>query len=76
VRGLEKEYEGRVEFRVLPAEGPEGKAAAERNGWKDALHGLECADPDGRVVVHLPGHAYGREEVRARVEALLEALGR
>ena len=68
---LEKEYEGRVRFEILTATSPEGRAATERNGWKDALHGLECLTPDGRVVSHLPGHNYGREEIRAKVEALL-----
>jgi hypothetical protein len=71
VGDLEKEYEGRVRFEILAATSPEGRAAAERNGWKDARHGLECLAPDGRVVGNLPGHNYGREEIRAQVEALL-----
>jgi hypothetical protein len=72
VRDLQKEYEGRVRFAIFSATSPEGRAATERNGWKDALHGLEVLAPDGRVVDHLPGHAYGREEIRARIEALLK----
>ena len=71
MRDLEKEYEGRVRFEILAATGPEGRAATERNGWKVALHGLECLTPDGRVASHLPGHRYGREEIREKVEALL-----
>ncbi len=72
MRGLEKEYQGRVEFRLDTATSAAGKAACERNGWGDALHGLEALAPDGRVVGHLPGHRYGRDEIVAQVEALLK----
>lgn len=76
MRDLEKKYEGRVAFEILSATSPEGRAATERNGWKDALHGLEALAPDGRVVGNLPGHNYGREEVLAQVEALLKEVPR
>ena len=71
-----KEYEGRIAFDILSATSPEGTAATKRNGWNDALHGLECVAPDGRVVGHLPGHDYGRDEVVAQVEALLKQTAR
>ena len=52
-------------------------AATERNGWTDALHGLEAVAPDGRTTGHLPGHAYGREQIVEKIEALLkESSGR
>jgi hypothetical protein len=76
VRDLQKEYEGRVAFEILAATGPEGRAATERNGWKDAQHGLEARTPDGKVAGHLPGHDYGAAEVRAQVESLLKASAR
>lgn len=72
MRDLQKEYEGRVRFSILSATSPEGRAATERNGWKDALHGLEALAPDGRVAGHLPGHDYGRERIVDLIEALLK----
>ena len=69
-------YRGKVVFEILPAGGEAGRAAVKRNGWDDALHGLEALAPDGRVVGNLPGHDYGREEVVAQVEALLKQTSR
>ena len=69
-------YKGRVSFDILPATSPEGEAARSRNGWNDALHGLEAVAPDGRVTGQLPGHDYGREQIVEQVEALLKASPR
>ena len=65
-------YKGRVSFDILSATSPEGQAATKRNGWNDALHGLEALTPDGRVTGQLPGHDYGREEIVGKVEDLLK----
>ena len=69
-------YKGRVLFEILSATSPEGQAATKRNGWNDALHGLEAVAPDGSVTGHLPGHDYGREQIVEQVEALLKASPR
>jgi hypothetical protein len=69
-------YRGRVSFDILSATSPEGQAATKRNGWNDALHGLECVAPDGRVTGQLPGHDYGRDEIVVKVEDLLEQAAR
>jgi hypothetical protein len=73
VRGLEKEFAGRVDFAYLPASGEEGQAALARNGWAKAKHGLEAVATDGHVTGHLPGHNFGEPEIRGQIETLLRA---
>jgi hypothetical protein len=71
VRGLEKEYAGRVKVEFDTASSDAGRAALERHGWQKAKHGLEGFKADGTVSGNLPGHAYGEAEIRAEFEKAL-----
>lgn len=71
MRELETEYEGKVAFRVENVNTEAGQAALERHAWGDKRHGLVVLDAAGEPVDHLPGHDYGKDEIRAKVEAVL-----
>ncbi len=68
---IAKEYEGRVQVSYGDAWTDEGKEAARKYGWDQALHGLVTLAPDGSTVGNLPGHNYGEAEIRAKFEELL-----
>ena len=70
---LGTEYEGRVTFTVEDVNTEEGQAAVEKYGWQDPKHGLVTLKPDGTMVGTLPGHRYGKDEIREKVEELLDA---
>jgi hypothetical protein len=70
---LEEEYGERVDFVVVPAE----ETARRRDeivafGFEELKHGLVAFDPAGVPQVTLPGHQFGKEEIRAAVETVLE----
>jgi hypothetical protein len=70
VRELEKEYEGRVRFEIVPVYGRE----QEVRGFDLGNHGLVGFDAGGNARVFLRGHQYGRAEVAAKVEELLRVV--
>jgi hypothetical protein len=72
VRELEQEYAGKVVFSVREVKSPEGAAAVEAYGWSDLKHGMVTFDASGKHVGDLAGHAYGKDEVQALVDALIE----
>ena len=72
MRELSEEYEGRVKLSVLPATGEEGLEARKSYGWHDELHGLVTLRPDGARVGDLPGHQFGKDEIKQKIEELLE----
>lgn len=71
---LAQEYEGRIEFVVIPAEETARRSQElDSYGFTAQRHGLVGFSSDGQVVAKLPGHAYGKEEIRAVAEQLLAA---
>jgi hypothetical protein len=72
VRELEREYEGRVDFVVIPADQTAKRAdEIEAFGFTDQKHGLVAFDGDRRPVVKMAGHAFGRAEIEAAIEKVL-----
>ncbi len=71
MRGLEKEYEGRLTVMIGEAQSEEGLAAKKTYGWDQNLHGLVVLDGDGEAVGDLEGHNYGADEIREKIEAAL-----
>ncbi len=72
MRELASEYEGRVQFNVIPAE----ETAARTDeiaefGFTALKHGLVGFAADGDVVVKLPGHEYGKPEIVDAAEKVL-----
>jgi len=76
VSELGEEYAGRIVVDVRDVNTDEGKAAVEKYGWQDPKHGLVTLSPVGEMVGTLPGHTYGKDEIRAKVEALLAATAK
>ena len=72
VRGLAPEYEGRIEFVVVPAEQTAQRGdEIELYGFTDLKHGLVGFTVGGDPLVKLPGHRFGEAEIRAACEQLL-----
>jgi hypothetical protein len=73
---LALEYEGRVEFVIVPADQTARRTAEiDAYGFTDQKHGLVGFGSDGRVLVKIPGHDYGKPRVREAVETVLAAEG-
>ncbi len=68
---LEKEYEGRVTFSIIPCRSEEGVEAKARNGWEEYIHGLEARDATGALVGQIEGHQFSREDMVAKVKLAL-----
>lgn len=71
---LAQEYEGRVEFNVISAE-ETAKAGKEIEsfGFTDQRHGLVAFSSKGEALVKLPGHQFGKAEIKTAVETVLAA---
>ena len=69
---LAAEYEGVVEFEVIPAEETANRGdEIDLYGFTAQKHGLVGFGADGEVAVKLPGHQYGKEEIVQAVEQML-----
>ena len=68
---LEKEYEGKVTFKVIPLQSPEAQKEIERYDFEELSHGLVGFDKSGKHTVTIPGHNFGKEEIVAKIEELL-----
>jgi hypothetical protein len=70
---LVQEYEGRVRFKVLPAFDEEKRPDPElaRFDFGTARHGTVAVSADGEVLFTIPGHEYGRDEIVAKIDAML-----
>lgn len=67
---LEREYQGKVEFKVLRADNEEGRQAAMDYDFGKAMHGAAGFDSKGEHVFSLPGHSYGKAEIVAKLAEL------
>ncbi len=67
---LQKQYEGRVTFNIIPvnADGAAGEIEKHELG----THGLVVYDADGAVSSTIPGHRFGREEIEAAIANVLD----
>ena len=74
MRELEKEYEGRVRFEIIPAE-ETAVRADELEEYELGSHGLVAFDSEGVVRAHIPGHTFGRAEIVAAIEAATRPAG-
>ena len=70
MRELEPEYEGRVEFIVVPAE-ETAQLGHEIEQLELGSHGLVATAADGEVRHTIPGHEFGREEIVAAIGKVL-----
>ncbi len=70
---LAVEYEGQITTSIVDVNTEEGQAAVVKYGWQEPLHGLVTLSPDGTMVGTIPGHRYGKPEIRTKVEELLKA---
>jgi hypothetical protein len=69
---LEPEYQDRVDFTIVSAaETAQRQDEIEAFGFTALKHGLVAFDAAGVPVVKLPGHQFGKDEIRAAVEAVL-----
>ena len=67
------EYEGQITVSIVDVNSDEGQAAVKEYGWTEPRHGLVTLRPDGSMVGTLPGHRYGKAEIKAKVDELLAA---
>ena len=66
---LAKEYEDRIEFKVLSARSEEGKAANERfDDFRGLKHGMVGLKLDGETAFVIPGHRYGVDVIRKEID--------
>lgn len=72
---LALEYEGQVDFEVVPAEETNQRFDEVLGfGWEAERHGLVGFDSEGEAVINMPGHSFGKDEIAAAIEAeLLDA---
>lgn len=69
---LEPQYEGRIDFVLIPAEETAKRAdEIETYGFTEARHGLVGFTSEGDPLVKLPGHNFGKAEIVAAIEELL-----
>ena len=71
---LATEYEGRVEFEIVPAEETNQRHdEIVAFGFEAERHGLVGFDREGEAQVTMPGHNFGKDEIAAAIESLLSA---
>jgi hypothetical protein len=71
VSELKDEYKEKVEFTIISAASPEGKAAAKKYALGGAEHGLIGLDPDGGLEILIPGHNYEKALIAEKIEEML-----
>lgn len=70
---LRTEYEGRIDFVLINAEETAKRGdEIEEYGFTDELHGLVGFTSNRAVVVKMPGHLFGKEEIVQAIERLLD----
>ena len=67
---LQKEYEGRIRFTIVPP-GDTAELGRELEEYELGSHGLVGFSPDGEVVATLPGHSFERDQIVGVIEQLL-----
>ena len=74
MRELAPEYEGRIDFVIIPAEetAKRGDEIAEY-GFTDLRHGLVGFDGDGAAQVKMPGHSFTKEQIQEAADSLLSS---
>lgn len=69
---LEQEYGDRVYFNVISAEETaERQDEIEAFGFADLRHGMVGFSSDGKDLIRIPGHQFGREQIEAAVKDVL-----
>ena len=66
MRELQTEYEGQVEFVIVPAE-ETATRAEEIASYELGSHGLVVFDAEGEPRASLPGHSFGKSEILAAI---------
>jgi hypothetical protein len=69
---LQTEYDAQIRFSIIPP--AETKTRTEEIngfGFEAQLHGLVAFDSEGNAVAKLPGHNFGKEEIRGAIEKVL-----
>jgi hypothetical protein len=69
VRELEPSYQGRVRLEVVEVTTQAVKDEVAR--YDVGSHGLVALDATGAVVGKIPGHAFGKDQIVAKADALL-----
>lgn len=70
---LEQEYGDRIDFVIVGAEETAQRGdEIEEFGFTDLKHGLVGFDREGEARTKMPGHQFGKPEILAVVQDLLE----
>jgi hypothetical protein len=70
---LESEYAGRIDFVLIPADETAKRFdEIEAFGFKELKHGLVGFSSDRDPLVKIPGHNFGKPEIVAAIETLLD----
>lgn len=56
---------------ITPIDSDEGRKAIETYGWAGPGHGLVTFKTSGEALGNLPGHNFGKTEIKAEIERLL-----
>ena len=70
---LQTEYGEQVDFVIVSAEETAQRMdEIEQYGFTELKHGLVAFDGEGQAQVKLPGHQFGRPEIEAAIQRVLE----
>lgn len=65
-------YNGKIRFYVVTVDSKQVRQEVE--AWKVlGNHGLVGTSPDRKLLVHIPGHEFGKNQILEKAEALLRA---
>ena len=57
---------------MSPVDSDEGRKAIETYGWEGPGHGLVTFKTTGEALGNLPGHSYGKAEIKTEIDRLLK----
>lgn len=74
VRELQVKYESQINFTIIPAEETLRRTEEVNSfGFEALLHGMVAFNLEGEAVVKIPGHRFGKAEIEAAVQKVLNA---
>lgn len=65
-------YKDRVTIEVIGISTDRGSVANRTYDWKGQGHGLVILDGSGELLEVIPGHSYGRDEIKAAFDKHLQ----
>jgi len=69
---LQTSYSNQINFNIIPSV-ETLKRTEEVNGFgfEDQKHGMVAFDAEGKPVVLIPGHNFGKDEIEAAIQKVL-----